>query len=148
VAPSGYAVTVTAMPARHGTLGSNLLSGPAIGFMLEWPGQVNGGLYISGDTVYFGDLEQIPERFKVSAGILHFGGVRFPISGPARFTMNAVEGLRLARLLKLRTVVPLHFEDWAHFREPAGRITEAFTDAGDEGLLYWPQRGQVIEVEV
>jgi L-ascorbate metabolism protein UlaG (beta-lactamase superfamily) len=148
VAPDGYSLTVTATPARHGTLGSNLLSGPSTGFMLEWPGQLHGGLYISGDTVYFGGLEEIPDRFRVSAGILHFGGVRFPIAGPARFTMNAAEGVRLAQKLRLRTLVPLHFEDWAHFREPAGRITEAFANAGEESLLRWPQRGHAIEFEV
>jgi L-ascorbate metabolism protein UlaG (beta-lactamase superfamily) len=148
VAPDGYSLWVTAMPARHGNLGSSRLSGPATGFLLEWPGQLHGGLYISGDTVYFGALEQIGRRHTVSAGMLHFGAVRFPVSGPARFTMNAAEAVRLARSLGLRTVVPIHFEDWAHFREPAGRITETFASAGQEQLLRWPKRGEAIELEV
>ncbi|HEV3234694.1 MAG TPA: MBL fold metallo-hydrolase [Candidatus Dormibacteraeota bacterium] len=148
VSPDGQSVTVTAMPARHGNMGVAVLSGPAIGFLLEWPGQAHGGLYITGDTVYFGGLAEIGQRFKVSAGIFHFGSVRFPISGPARFTMNAAEGVRLAQTLALRTVVPMHFEDWAHFRESPARITEVFAAAGEDGLLHWPQRGEAIEIEV
>ena len=148
VAPDGQALVVTATPARHGNLGSSRLSGPATGFMLEWPGQQHGGLYITGDTVYFGGLEQIGQRFKVSAGLFHFGGVRFPVSGPARFTMNAAEGVRLAKVLGVRTVVPIHFEDWAHFREPQGRIAEAFAAAGMAPSVRWPRRGEAIEVQV
>jgi L-ascorbate metabolism protein UlaG (beta-lactamase superfamily) len=148
VAPDGYSLSVTAMPARHGNLGSSRLSGPATGFLLEWPGQLHGGLYISGDTVYFGALDEIGRRHKVSAGMFHFGAVRFPISGPARFTMNAAEGVRLARSLGLRTLVPIHFEDWTHFREPAGRITETFAEAGEGDMLRWPKRAEAIQVEV
>ena len=60
----GHRITVTATPARHGALGTNLLSGPTIGFMLEWPGQEFGGLYISGDTVWFGGIEDVARRFR------------------------------------------------------------------------------------
>src|SRR5258708_9087705 len=58
-------VTVTATPARHGVPGIHLLSGPAIGFFLEWPGQHHGGLYTSVDPVYFGGIATIPRRFKI-----------------------------------------------------------------------------------
>lgn len=148
VAPDGMALTVTATPARHGLPGSKPLVGESMGFVLEWPGQEHGALYISGDTVYYGGLEPIAQRFQVSVGVLHFGGVQFPISGPARYTMNAAEGVRLAELLNVRTVVPIHFEDWAHFREPQGRIVEAFAAAGKESFLQWPRRGEAIEVSV
>src|SRR5258708_494055 len=87
-------VTVTATPARHGVPGIHLLSGPAIGFFLEWPGQRHGGFYISGDTVYFRGIDRIARRFKISVAILHLGGVRFAASGPARYTLNSVEGAR------------------------------------------------------
>jgi len=52
-------ITVTATPARHGVPGISLLSGPDIGFMLEWAGQRHGALYLSGDTVYFGGIDKI-----------------------------------------------------------------------------------------
>ena len=92
----GRRITVTALPARHGAPGISLSPGPTVGFLLEWPGQHHGGLYISGDMVWFGGIEKIAGRFQVSVAVVHFGGVRFPISGPARYTFDAPEGLRAA----------------------------------------------------
>ena len=56
--------------------------------------------------------------------------------------------MRTAKVLGLRTVVPMHFEDWAHFREPATRINEAFALAGESSMLHWPRRGEAIEIDV
>jgi L-ascorbate metabolism protein UlaG (beta-lactamase superfamily) len=61
--------------------------------------------------------------------------------------MNAAEGLRTAKVLGLRTVVPMHVEDWAHFCEPATRINEAFALAGESSMLHWPRRGEAIEID-
>jgi L-ascorbate metabolism protein UlaG (beta-lactamase superfamily) len=144
----GDRITVTAVPARHGTAGVNLLAGPTIGFVLEWPGQLHGPLYISGDSVFFSGIEKIANRFAVSAAVIHFGGVRFPISGPARYTFDAAEGLRAAQTLRARTVVPIHFEGWSHFRTPRSAIEAAFAAAGKSGLLTWPEMGQAVNLEV
>lgn len=144
----GDQITVTAAPARHGTRGVNLLAGPTIGFVLEWPGQHHGPLYISGDTVFFSGIEKLARRFAVSAAVIHFGGVRFPISGPARYTFDAPEGLRTAQALRARTVVPIHFEGWSHFRTPRTEIQSAFAAAGKSHLLSWPILGRAIDLEV
>lgn len=141
-------LTVTATPSRHGSLGVSLISGPTTGFMLEWPGQQHGGLYISGDTVWFGGIEEIGERFQVSVAVVHFGGVRFPISGPARYTFDAAEGLRAATALGAGAVVPIHYEGWSHFRTPRSTIESTFAAAGKSDLLRWPVLGQAIELEV
>jgi L-ascorbate metabolism protein UlaG (beta-lactamase superfamily) len=141
-------ITITATPARHGAPGISLLSGPTIGFLLEWPGQENGGLYISGDTVWFSGIEAIAERFQVSVAVLHFGGVRFLISGPARYTFDAAEGLRAATALRARTVVPVHYEGWTHFRTPRPAIESTFAAAGKAELLRWPVLGGPIELDV
>jgi L-ascorbate metabolism protein UlaG (beta-lactamase superfamily) len=144
----GRRITVTATPARHGSPGISLLSGPTIGFMLEWPGQTHGGLYVSGDTVWFGGIERIAGRFQVGVAMLHFGGVRFLISGPARYTFDAAEGLRAATELKARTVVPVHYEGWSHFRTPRSTIESTFSAAGKADLLHWAVPGQPTELEV
>jgi L-ascorbate metabolism protein UlaG (beta-lactamase superfamily) len=141
-------ITVTATPARHGVPGISLLSGPAIGFMLEWSGQEHGALYFSGDTVYFGGIDKIAGRFQVSAAVIHFGGVRFRASGPARYTFNAAEGLRAAQALNARTVVPIHFEGWSHFRTPRSEIESTFAAAGKADTLRWPAPGQPLELDV
>jgi L-ascorbate metabolism protein UlaG (beta-lactamase superfamily) len=144
----GRRITVTATPARHGSLGSSVLSGPTIGFLLEWPGQEHGGLYISGDTVWFGGIDDIARRFQVSLALVHFGGVRFRVSGPARYTFDAADGLRAAVALKARTVVPIHYEGWTHFRTPRADIESVFEAAGRADLLHWPVPGSPLELEV
>jgi L-ascorbate metabolism protein UlaG (beta-lactamase superfamily) len=141
-------ITVTATPARHGALGTSLLSGPAIGFMLEWPGQEHGALYISGDTVYFGGIDKVGERFQVSVALIHFGGVKFAVSGPARYTFNAAEGLRAAQTVRAQTVVPIHYEGWGHFRTPREEIDATFAAAGMAEALRWADPGKPLELEV
>jgi L-ascorbate metabolism protein UlaG (beta-lactamase superfamily) len=141
-------ITVTALPARHGAAGISLLSGPAIGFMLEWAGQEHGGLYVSGDTVYFGGIDKIARRLQVSVAVLHLGGVRFAASGPAQYTFDAAGGLRATRALKAHAVVPIHLEGWSHFRTPRSEIDAAFAAAGLADRLRWPVTGQPLELEV
>jgi L-ascorbate metabolism protein UlaG (beta-lactamase superfamily) len=145
---AGGRITVTATPARHGVPGISLLSGPAIGFMLEWSGQENGALYLSGDTVYFRGIDRIARRFQVSVAVIHFGGVRFAVSGPARYTFNAAEGLHAAETLRARTVVPIHFDGWTHFRTPRQEIESTFGAAGKADVLRWPAPGQPLGLEV
>jgi L-ascorbate metabolism protein UlaG (beta-lactamase superfamily) len=144
----GRRITITATPARHGAVGISLLSGPTIGFLLEWPGQQHGGLYVSGDTVWFHGIEDIARRFQVGVAVIHFGGVRFLISGPARYTFDAAEGLRAATAMRARTVVPIHYEGWTHFSTPRSAIESTFEAGGKSELLQWPVPGQPIELDV
>ncbi|HUG33892.1 MAG TPA: MBL fold metallo-hydrolase [Anaerolineales bacterium] len=59
LASNGFQIKVTALPAHHGSLGSHLIVGKTTGFLLEWNGQQNGALYISGDTVWFNGIHEI-----------------------------------------------------------------------------------------
>jgi hypothetical protein len=47
--------------------------------------------------------------------VLHLGAVRFSITRPGRYTTTAHEALDLCRLLRPRTVPPIHYEGWGHF---------------------------------
>ena len=70
--------TVTATPAQHHPWWvPEFLVGKVIGFLLEFDGQENGGIYISGDTVYFKGIEEIARRFKIGIGIFNLGSVQF-----------------------------------------------------------------------
>jgi L-ascorbate metabolism protein UlaG (beta-lactamase superfamily) len=42
--------------------------------------------------------------------------VRFPVTGPVRSSMDAWEAIELCRLVRRRTVIPVHYEGWTHFR--------------------------------
>jgi L-ascorbate metabolism protein UlaG (beta-lactamase superfamily) len=126
-APAGGDITITAVPARHGPPLSLPFVGPVVGFVLSWDGLRNGAVYISGDTVYFSGLEEIARRFRIGTAILHLGGAS---NGLMRFTMDAREGARAAHRLGARTVVPVHYADWTHFRDPPERIVPTFAAAG------------------
>ena len=101
------------------------------GFLLRWEGQQHGPLWITGDTVLFRGLREVPRRFDIGTVLLHLGGVRFGISGPARYTMTARKGVQLAGLLRARTLVPVHYEGWAHFQEPREEIERELAGLGD-----------------
>ena len=120
-------VRITATPARHGPEGIEPIAGDVIGFVLETS---EGTLYISGDTVYYDALDEIGRRFSVDVAFLHLGDARLPILGDVSLTMNGDQGARLTRSLGARTVVPVHFDAWAHFTEGRDRIVEAFERAG------------------
>jgi len=97
-----------------------------IGFALSWPGQPDGVLWISGDTVLYDDVRHIGERLRVDTAVLHLGGVQFPITGPLRYTMTGQDAVELIQLVKPRQSIPVHYEGWKHFRQ--GR------DAVERGL--------------
>ncbi|MBI2838378.1 MAG: MBL fold metallo-hydrolase [Acidobacteria bacterium] len=143
----GLRVRVTATPARHGPPCSRLIVGDVIGFILEWDGQKHGTLYISGDTVWFDGVAEVARRHKVGTALLHLGGVRFPISGPLRYTFNGAEAARAALALQARTVIPIHYEGWTHFRETRSQSEKAFAAANISDRVLWLPPGVPTSVE-
>lgn len=111
-------IEVTATPCRHGPPGSKPIVGHVIGFALKWEGQEHGALWITGDTVLYPGLREVPERIDVGIAVVHLGGVTFPwLSGPLRYTMNAKEAVELCGLADPKRIVPIHYEGWQHFRQ-------------------------------
>src|SRR5262249_39339024 len=98
-APGKETLAITATPCRHGPPLSGPLVGDVVGFALAWEGQDQGVLWISGDTVLYDGLREAVGRLQVDTALLHLGSVRFPISGPLRYTMNAAEAVELCGLL-------------------------------------------------
>ena len=105
-APGRPPIEITATPCRHGPPLSHPIVGDVIGFALQWEGQEHGVLWISGDTVLYDGVRQVADRLQVGTALLHLGGVRFPISGPVRYTMTAKEAVELCGLVQPRTVDP------------------------------------------
>ena len=74
-AASGRKLQITATPARHGPAGSEAMSGTVTGFLLNWKGESEDAVYISGDTVWFEGVAEIATRFDVGTAILFLGAV-------------------------------------------------------------------------
>jgi L-ascorbate metabolism protein UlaG (beta-lactamase superfamily) len=130
-APDRTAIDVTATPCRHGPPLSRPLVGDVIGFALAWEGQEHGVLWISGDTVLYDGVRSVAKQLTVSLAVLHLGEARFPITGPVRYTMTAADGVQLCRTIRPRTVVPVHYEGWSHFRQGRMAIEQALAGAPD-----------------
>jgi L-ascorbate metabolism protein UlaG (beta-lactamase superfamily) len=122
-------ISVTATPCRHGPPLSRPIVGPVIGFALSWPGQTDGVLWISGDTVLYDAVRHIGERLRVDTAVLHLGGVQFPITGPLRYTMTGQDAVELIELVRPRQAIPVHYEGWKHFRQGRDAVEHAFDDA-------------------
>ena len=69
---------------------------------------------------------------QVDTALLHLGGVRFPISGPLHYTMTAKQAVELCGLVQPRTVIPIHYEGWKHFREGREAAEREFANAPED----------------
>jgi L-ascorbate metabolism protein UlaG (beta-lactamase superfamily) len=141
-------ISVTATPCRHGPPLSHPLVGDVIGFALEWDCQEHGVLWISGDTVLYDGVRGVADRLDVDAAIVHLGGVRFPITGPLRYTMTAKDAAELCELIRPRTVIPIHYEGWRHFRQGRAAAERDFARAPDEirRSVRWLPIGEPVDL--
>jgi L-ascorbate metabolism protein UlaG (beta-lactamase superfamily) len=128
-APGRPTIVITATPCRHGPPLSRRVAGDVIGFALRWDGQKHGVLWISGDTVLYDGMGQVSERLEIDTALLHLGGVRFPVTGPVRYTMTAQDAVELCRLVAPRTAIPIHYEGWKHFQQSRDEIEREFAKA-------------------
>jgi L-ascorbate metabolism protein UlaG (beta-lactamase superfamily) len=141
-------VAVTATPCRHGPPLSRPIVGDVIGFALTWPGQQRGALWISGDTVLHRGVLQLADRLPVGVALLHLGGVRFPITGPLRYTMTARDAVRLCARLRPAVAFPVHYEGWSHFAEGRSAIERCLATAPVEvrDVFQWLPIGTPLAV--
>jgi L-ascorbate metabolism protein UlaG (beta-lactamase superfamily) len=116
-APGRVPIDVVATPCRHGPPLSRPIVGEVIGFALTWDGQERGAVWISGDTVLHRELWQVVDRVDVGVAVLHLGGVRFPVTGPLRYTLTIDDALELCARLRPHTTIPVHYEGWSHFQQ-------------------------------
>src|SRR3954469_200017 len=116
-APGRTPIEITATPCRHGPPLSHPIVGEVVGFALRWEGQEHGVLWISGDTVLYDGVREVADRLQIDTAIVHLGGVKFPVTGPLRYTLTAAEAVELCCQIRPRTVIPIHYEGWKHFRQ-------------------------------
>jgi L-ascorbate metabolism protein UlaG (beta-lactamase superfamily) len=150
---NGDQLRITAVPAQHapGWMFPEKLPsiGKVIGFVIEWPGQKNGVLYITGDTIPFSGLREIAKRFpKISVGLFHLGAARFPITGPIKFSLTAQAALKVDAWLKPGLIIPIHYDGWQHFSETPTDVQLAFDRAGRSSKLQWLKRGSRTTLEI
>jgi L-ascorbate metabolism protein UlaG (beta-lactamase superfamily) len=140
-APGRSAIEITATPCRHGPPLSHPLVGDVIGFALA-------GLWISGDTVLYDGVRAVAERLDIDTVLLHLGGVRFPVTGPLRYTMTARDAVEMCRLIRPRLVIPIHYEGWSHFKEGRAAIERELESAPEDvrQRFRWLPIGEAVDL--
>jgi L-ascorbate metabolism protein UlaG (beta-lactamase superfamily) len=120
-----------------------------VGFALRWEGQRHGVLWISGDTVLYGGVREVADRLRVGVALLHLGGVRFPVTGPVRYSLTARKAVDLCRLIRPHTAIPVHYEGWRHFQEPRPVLEREFENAPPEvrRSIRWLPLGAPTDLE-
>ena len=134
-------VTVTAVPALHGPVGSEEFVGTVTGFVLQCEEEPN--VYVSGDNASLDVVRSIAEAFPaIDYAVLFAGAARVPaIDAP--LTLTSVDAVEAARILGAAQVVGLHTEDWEHFSETRAQLEAAFAGTG---LLAVTPRGLRVDL--
>jgi L-ascorbate metabolism protein UlaG (beta-lactamase superfamily) len=129
--PAGGSLTVTATPARHGPAGIEPLAGVVIGFVLAMPACPT--IYITGDTVWYEGVAEVARRFSPELVLLFAGAAR--TRGPFHLTMDVNDALEAAHGFPNATIVPVHYEGWAHFSQGRADLEQSFKALGVESRL-------------
>ena len=146
IVKGGTTISATSMPGRHGPAGVAALLPSVMGTMLDMrDGQGRSyRLYISGDTMVFDDIAEIPRRFPdIDLAVLHLGGTR--LLGLVTVTMDAKEGVRMLKLIAPRRAIPIHNDDYDVFKSPLTDFQRAVTEAGLADKVSYLARGDSYE---
>ena len=118
------------------------------GFVLTSEDHPEHCVYVSGDTVWYEGVAQVARRFAVRVAVLFMGAARVPEVGPDHLTLTAAEGVAAAGAFRDATIVPLHFEGWAHFSQDADDLKQSFKALGIAGRLQVLEPGVTTTLDV
>lgn len=140
---------ISSMPGRHGPGILDVLLPPVMGSMLEF-GQATGEnlfrLYITGDTLVYDQLKEIPKRYPdIDLALLHLGGTK--IFGVV-LTMDAKQGVQAIQIIEPQTAIPIHYNDYTVFKSPLEDFMKAVTAAGLEHKVRYLSHGETYKFSV
>lgn len=141
-------LSITAAPGRHGPPVVEKALPPVMGSVLEFrqAGAPLFRLYVTGDTVVYDALEEIPHRYpQIDLALLHLGGTR--IVG-LLLTMDAVQGVEAVELFDADTNIPIHYDDYEVFRSPLADFEAAVAEAGLRDRVAYLDRGETYRFSV
>jgi L-ascorbate metabolism protein UlaG (beta-lactamase superfamily) len=152
--PNGV-LSVTAMPARHAPGALEIAMPEVMGSLLEFgtpvvdaratSSQPTLRLYISGDTIMYAGLREIPQRHpEIDVALLHLGGTR--VMG-LTVTMDAEQGLELLETVQPRLAIPIHYNDYEAFKSPLEDFLSAVREAGLGERVRPIRHGETFELD-
>ena len=142
-----HSVVITAMPGKHAPQPLNSLLPPVMGSVLDFStaGEETFRLYVTGDTLLFDDLGEIPRRFPgIDLALIHLGGTR--VLG-VLVTMDASQGVRALQIVRPKTAVPIHYHDYTVFKDPLSTFKEAVAAASLKTKVDYVAHGETYSLE-
>lgn len=138
---------IAAMPGRHGPPVIAKLLPEVMGSMLDFGSKDSRHsyrMYISGDTMVFDDIREIPRRYPdVDLALLHLGGTR--LLGLVTVTMDAKEGVKMMKIIVPEKAIPIHYNDYDVFKSPLRDFEEEIERAGLQDKVIYLQHGDTYE---
>jgi L-ascorbate metabolism protein UlaG (beta-lactamase superfamily) len=137
---------ITSMPGKHGPPIVDFALPDVMGSMLDFE-DVNGQrmmrIYITGDTLIFDDINEIPKRFPgVDLALLHLGGTR--VLG-ILVTMDDEQGVEMLRIIQPEKAIPIHYNDYDVFKSPLEDFKQRAEEAGFSDRLIYLTHGETYE---
>lgn len=145
-APNGDEIRIAATPARHGPAGVEKLTGEVIGFVVTVFGKDKFEIYITGDTVFYSEIERISSIIKPQY-VFIFAGAARP-RGPFNLTMSTNDAIDTAHAFPHATLISLHSEGWTHYTEHNADLIEAFKLLGIAHRLQILDPGKVTALPI
>ena len=140
---------ITAMPGRHGPGMLAAALPPVMGSMLEFQapsGQVTFRLYITGDTLVYDQVKEIPQRYPdIDLALLHLGGTQ---ALGILLTMDAKQGVEMVRLIAPQTAIPIHYNDYTVFKSPLEHFQQAIAATDLKTQIIYLNHGDTYNFEV
>ena len=135
-------LSITSLPGKHAPEPLQRLLPTVMGSLVELSvaGETTFRLYITGDTLLHDRLEEIPKRYPdIDLCLIHLGGTR--VAG-ILLTMDADQGVRALQLVRPRTAVPIHYDDYTVFKSPLSDFRTAVEAASLTTDVRYVDRGE------
>jgi len=141
----GHTLCVTATPARHGPAGIEPMSGDVIGFMLTARDGNTPPIYVTGDTVWYDGVAKVARRFRAGVVLLFAGAAQ--TRGPFHLTMDTNDAIETAHAFAHATIVPVHYDGWAHLTQGRDDLEKSFGALGLADRVQWLEPGVATTIE-
>jgi L-ascorbate metabolism protein UlaG (beta-lactamase superfamily) len=143
---------ITATPGRHGPLPVAMFLPQVMGSILDFRIKDNDRIrhllriYITGDTLIFDDIKEIPKRYHdIDLALLHLGGTT--VMG-IMVTMDAKEGLEMFNIVNPKKAIPIHYNDYDVFKSSLEEFQHKVRNAGLEDRVHYLHHGETYTFEV
>ncbi|HEV2106715.1 MAG TPA: MBL fold metallo-hydrolase [Thermomicrobiales bacterium] len=139
---------ITATPGTHGPGVIGKLLPPVMGSVLQFEKDSEAlfRVYITGDTLIFDRLREIPEREPdLDLALLHLGGTRaFGIL----VTMDGRQGVEMLRIVQPKRAIPIHYNDYTIFKSPLSDFQRAVEAARFSDRVIYLSHDETYQFEV